>query len=393
MKVRVADPVALERVQARTLRIYLASHGWQRSGDGFGLPWTYGEGSYQYEVLPPSSEQVPDFSSRVSETLRVLAVVEDRSELEVLRDLFQSRYDIQQHKLDFDGPLGTAPLADASLALRAAQSALVAAAASLRYPDRQIYPIRPEAEVTNLSQSALAGPISEGSFQFTVWTPVPPRLVPEEDLVLFEIEDEPFERAATFRLYTAMSALREAVSRVEQENLGIEAFTDRLGEGVTAALCEAVSNIMNESRIGLETSFSWSLDRPLRLDANAVRFPRGSRPILEEAARSIRNLIPEEEVLIVGNVVRLFRTTEEGDGEVTIAGTFSGDVEERFRRVTMSLPSEDYESAIRAHDDFNLVQVVGELYRRGNRQHLRNPRNFTRLATDVANRPRPRSAP
>ena len=197
--------------------------------------------------------------------------------------------------------------------------------------------------------------------------------------MLFEIEDEPFERAATLRLHQAMTSLSQAVRQVEDDHAGIEAFTDRLSDGVTAVLCEAVATMVNESRIGLETSFSWALDRPVADRNQPVVFGRGSQEVLQEAARHIRSLIPEEEIVLAGNVVRLHRDARDGTGEVTIAGVFAGDPDERLRRVTMTLPGAVYDEAIRAHDEFDLVEVVGELYRRGNRLYLRNPRDFLRI--------------
>jgi len=379
MRVRISDLDALGRVQARTLRIYLAAHGWRRTSEDLRSTWTIGEGAQEFEVLPPSTDHVPDFTNRIAETIRSISAVEGRSELEVLRDLFQSRYDVQRHRLDYDGPSGTAPLADAGAALKSAQGALIAAASSLSFPERQIFPPRASGEIADLGHRALAGPISEGSFVFTVWVPVPPRLVPEEDLVLFEIEDEPFERAATLRLHQAMTSLSQAVRQVEDDHAGIEAFTDRLSDGVTAVLCEAVATMVNESRIGLETSFSWALDRPVADRNQPVVFGRGSQEVLQEAARHIRSLIPEEEIVLAGNVVRLHRDARDGTGEVTIAGVFAGDPDERLRRVTMTLPGAVYDEAIRAHDEFDLVEVVGELYRRGNRLYLRNPRDFLRI--------------
>lgn len=377
MRVHLADSDVLRRVRARSLRLYLASRGWQRQERVHAVPvWTFGDAPNDFEVLPPSTDQVPDFDSRLADILRVLSVVEDRSEVEVLRDILQVSFDVQYYRIDHDGPEGTAPLAEASAALKAAQMLLLSAASSLELPGRLVLPHRSPAQALSLGRRALAGPTSEGSYVFSVWIPVPPKLTPEEDLVLFEIEDEPFERAATLRLHDSLVALSEAVGAVATSDAGIAAFTERVERGVNASLCEAVASVMGESRSGVEARFSWAIDRPARVFPTSIQIDSTSRDVLVEAAREMRSMVPEEETLVQGNVVRLHRDTQQGTGEITIAGIVAGDPDGRLRRVTVSLAEADYQMAIRAHQEFEVVDVVGELVNRGTRTHLRNARNF-----------------
>ncbi len=376
MRVHLADRDALRNVRTRSLRLYLASRSWQRQERAHTIPvWTFGEAPNQFEVLPPSTDKVPDFDSRVAEILNVLSVVEDRSEVEILRDILQVSFDVQYYRIDHDGPEGTAPLSEASAALRAAHTLLLAAATSVELPGRLVLPQRSPTQALALARRALAGPTREGSYVFSVWIPVPPKLTPEEDLVLFEIEDEPFERAATMRLHDSLVALSEAVEEVAISDAGIGAFTDRVERGVNASLCEAVATVMGESRTGVEARFSWAIDRPARIFPSVVRIDSTSRTVLVEAAREMRSMVPEE-TLVQGNVVRLHRDTHQGSGEITIAGIFVGDPDGRLRRVTVSLAETEYQAAIRAHEEFELVEVVGELVNRGTRTQLRNARNF-----------------
>jgi hypothetical protein len=378
MRVRVADGAALQSVPSRNLRIYLASRGWERREvQGQATVWTFGEGAEQYEVVPPSTDSVPDFANRLAEILRALAALEDRSELDILRELSQVRYDVQHYRTNYDGPEGTAPLGDAAAAMKAAQSMLVAAATSLALPGRAVLPSRSPAEAFALGKRALTGPTSEGSFLLSVWVPVPPRLTAEEDLVLFDATGEPYERAVTRRLHESMVALEEAVKDAQNIDAGIAAFVDRVDRGVNANLCEGVAAALGESRAGLETRFSWALDRPVRVENPVVHFEPSDQVVLQEAAREMRELVPEEEVLVQGNVVRLHRDSEQGAGDMTVAGILVGDVDDRLRKVTVGLAAQDYEIAIRAHREFEQVEVVGELYRRGTRTYLRNPRNFS----------------
>ncbi len=382
MMVRVVDREALERLTVRSIVLYLATHGWVRRNAS--SVWSLNVDADEFEVLPPASNQVPGYAGRVAELLSVLSAVESRSELEILQDLVQTRYDVQRYRVDYDGPAGTAPLGDAARAMKSAQSALLAAASSLELPDRPVLPTRSPALAAEVSQRALAGPTADGSFVFSVWVPVPPRLVPPADQVLFSdsATNEPFERRATLRLMDSFRAVSEAVGDYTNGLGDISAFMERIDRGVTATFCEAVAGIVADSRIGLETGFSWAIDRPVLRPSPPILLPRGSDEILTEAAREMRDAAEEENVAIVGNVVRLHREIELGPGEITVAGVLADDPTEKLRRVALSVSEDEYELAMRAHREFFEVRVAGELFRRGNRSYLRNPREFSVRPSD-----------
>ena len=86
--------------------------------------------------------------------------------------------------------------------------------------------------------------------------------------------------------------------------------------------------------------------------------------------------LPEDEVRIRGNVVRLHREGQLGHGEVTIAGLVIGDPLGKLRRIYLDLAESHYSIAIRAHQSFADVEVVGSLIQRGTRTYLNNTRDF-----------------
>ena len=71
-----------------------------------------------YEVIAPSSREARDFRPRVAELLRTLAIAEDRSELDVFRDLTRVQFDIQYTHIHthFTAPLVVAPLREVAAA-------------------------------------------------------------------------------------------------------------------------------------------------------------------------------------------------------------------------------------------------------------------------------------
>lgn len=362
----------------RNIRLYLKMNGWQSPDPPENGPsiWQLPTPRGTFEVIAPSSENVTDFPERVTELARTVSVAENRSPDEVLRDLATLGFDIQYIRHEYASPRGTAPLRDAAEAYSAVYSMIAAVAASLEEP-RPVLPYRKPAQATNFVKRVLAGPTHSGSYVISVWTPVPPRLTPEEDAVLFEMEDEPYERRATAHLHTALSATRAAVRDVRLGEAGVGSFIERVRQGVSANLCESLVALAGEDETPFNVKFSWATDRPMPVEEpTTVQFDADNVPILSEAARTIRANLPEEDVRIRGNVIRLHRESQLRGGEVTVAGIISGDPTEKMRRVTLSLDRDDYQAAVNAHHDYADVEVVGSLTQRGNRTHLTQAREF-----------------
>lgn len=377
MKLRIVDEHALASPSPRNVRLYLRSRGWERPTVAPAKPdvWERPADEGTYEVIAPSNRAARDFPARIGELLRTLSIVEDRSELEILRDIATLSFDIQYIRMLHDGTPGTAPIEDASDALSAAETMLAAAATAVEHP-RLVLPTRRPRSTMEFIQKVLAGPTAEGSYVMSIWVPVPPRLTQEEDSILFDATDEPFERTATKQLLKATRAVRQATEEALQADAGLDAFIGREADGVSANLCEALVKLGGEDETGFQIAFAWALDRPVIDPEPVVRFENELLPVVKEAARELRAQLPEEDVRIRGNVVRLHREGQLGHGEVTIAGIVSDDLTERLRRVNVDLSEEDYAKAIQAHESFSDVEIVGSLLQRGTRTYLRDARGF-----------------
>ncbi len=380
MRVQVIDEQALASPAPRSIRLYLRMHNWQRQTETSATPdvWTLLTEDGMYEIIAPSSRQVRDYSQRVAELLRTLAITEGRSELDLLRDLTAVPFDIQYVHTHFSSFPGAAPLHDVADAFNAAQAMLSASTASLEEPRLVLPPRRPRL-TTDLMQKVLAGPTSEGSYVISIWVPVPPRLTQDEDLVLFDDSSEPFERRATKHLNQSLLAARAAASEALDTDAGIDAFVTRETSGISANLCEALVSLSGKEAVGFDVRFAWSLDRPVAGIVPRISFNEESIPVLREAARELREKLPEDEVRLRGNVVRLHREGQLGHGEVTIAGSLVGDPLGKLRRVSLDLAQSDYGTAIQAHRSFADVEVVGSLIQRGTRTYLTNTRDFVEL--------------
>lgn len=382
MRVRIVDEHPLQSVSARHIRTYLRSHGWDRAGGVADRPdvWHIRSGEDVYEVVAPTQAS-RDFPETVGALLSTLAVVESRSEADIFRDLSAVSFDVQYIRLRGAHQPGTAPLPEASEALRAAHAALGASATSLE-DQRPVQPSRHPSRTTELLHDVLAGPTTEGSYVMSMWVPVPTPLVPDEDDVLFDLPDRPFARQATARFHDATLAARAASEEYVRLNGAVDPFLDRVPEGLSANLCEALAAVSGSREQPFELRFAWALDRPLAGRTAPITFEARHTLALRDAARELRSLQPEDDVEVRGVVVRLHREARSGSGEVTISGIVAHNGLERRRRVTVELSEPDYEAAIRAHDQYDDVTVTGSLTIRGTRARLTQASMFTVLPAD-----------
>ncbi|MFF5291540.1 hypothetical protein [Paractinoplanes globisporus] len=383
IRAQVTDRDALAARLPSELAMYLRAREWTiRGRSGSGIQWVKMIDGEEFEALQPQESTIRDYAARVRDLLNVLGAAEDRSELEVLADITSVSMDVHTVRTfpPDNGP-GMIGLDDGVQAFESVRSLVIAAAyaVSAEQP-RAVQPARKSAEVLRLLREVRIGPSAEGSFILSVRTPVPPRLsvaqpaLFDDDLTDDDESAEPFERRVSLRLYDAIRAAHQAANDALVGPNGLDVFTQAVPTGVSANLCEALVGLGGEAGHPFELSLRLAPSRPLRARMfEPVRFRRDHLPVLASAAREMRERVPEEGVVVVGNVVRLHREGS-GTGEISIAGTLEGD--DRLRRVWMNLDGEDYVEATRAHQEMLVVSVRGDLVRRGTRLFLTNPAAF-----------------
>jgi hypothetical protein len=379
IQAQVTDRVALAARSPSELAMYLRATGWEiRDRDRGGIVWIKAIGEEGFEALQPQDSALRDYPSRVRDLLAVLAVAEDRSELEVLADITDVSMDVHSIRaFPADHRPGLIGLDDGVQAYESLRNLVMAAAyaVSTEQP-RAVQPARKPAEVLRFLREVAIGAPTEGSFVLSVHTPIPPRLSGQPSLFDENVPDalvpaEPFERRVSLKLYDAVRAAHDAANDALSSANGLDAFTDAVPRGVSANLCEALVGLGGESGHPFEMTLHLAIARPLRARVlNPIRFRRDHLPVLTSAAQELRERVADEGVLIVGNVVRLHREGP-GPGEISIAGAIEG--EDRLRRVWMSLDDEDYARATMAHKEMRSVSVRGDLVRRGTRLHLMHP--------------------
>jgi hypothetical protein len=371
--VRIVDLEALTARDPSQIALYLRSRGWEASTELGGTLWRYSVGDGEVEALVPSNSRMRGYAGFIRQLLDLLEQVEHRSQLEIFRDISTAAADVQYVRTMPNSPAGTIPINDASKTLENIRQWVLAAAVDVSSPFRKaVQPTRKPSDALEFMRTVRLGPSYEGSYIWSVEVPLPPRV--GQEMLPFEDPDlhyqaQPFPRRVSQLLYRATTKARNAAQLVVHQDQGLDAFTSQVDEGVSANLCESLAGLAGEDQHPFELRFQWAISRPAEPTA-PLTFDPPTVQVLSEAARQLRARMPEEDVRVIGSVVRLHRESSLGAGEVSIAGVMDGDPTERLWRVWVELTEQDYATGIQAHNSGQLVSVRGDLTRRGNRSTI-----------------------
>lgn len=364
MKGTVSDRDSLGAISPAALSAYARSEGWTKAEE-------YGEYSDIYvadnlpELVIPRTIRLGDYSEVVFRLIGIFAEMAGADELSLYRDLVTADRDVIRCRAA-ESEDGSIPLHAGVNLVEGARDLLLAAACSLKDP-RRLYRAGANREASDFLQRVRLGQTEHGSFAVTLLTPVvspPTQLQFDQD---WGPDDDPLERRVTNRLAEALEATRSAT---EQTNSGAsEAFAETVPAGVSANFCEALVQLIGPFQ-EMDVSVVWARTRPRLKHREVARFSQVDAPILGEAARSFRSREPRLDQQLVGFVQRLKRDQSEVDGTVTIRAPIEGKTES----VTAVLGEGDYTLAVQANENRAAVIAEGDLERKGQRWHLRNPR-------------------
>jgi hypothetical protein len=377
MRAILADSDTLMAVRPLDVAAYLRFHGWRPvdgESPGRAVRWLL-QAEEEYELLLPLDRAFRDFSLRLSEALKVLSAAEERSELEVLRDLTIAAVDVVRIRTQSHGSEDAIPIQHGVALVEQSRNMMLAAACSAVEPRPQ-YPTRKPTRAVEYLHNLRLGQTERGSYVVTLISPVPPQLTADEEGRLFADIEEPFERRVVRTLASGLQSTKRAAASVATRADGIEVFWRGVEQGISANLCEALAEMSGEAQRGVTIRFAWSLTRPAPEALFAVAFDDDAVPIISEAARVLREASPQLDVTLTGSVYRLERAGEEaGPGRISVLGVVDGEV----RRATLDLGPDDYDIAITAHRDGRIVSVSGDLVREGRGFVLATPRDFRLL--------------
>ncbi|MGH3997895.1 MAG: hypothetical protein ACRDTJ_10585 [Pseudonocardiaceae bacterium] len=334
---------------------YLRASGWREAGSyGRAAVWTRLVNGAEAEVLVPVSGELRDYPTRLAELVGTLSTVEQRPASEVLQDLRSSWLDVQYIRMMPDGPSGSTPLHEGYLAIKGVHDLFLAAATSAVSPERPaVLPSKKPPQAHGFLDQVRLGQTGRGSYVLRVETPLPsPGITPPVS-----------SREVLLHLYQMTSSAHAAARDTNETDFA--AFAERVGEGVSANLCQALVDIGGQRQNAFEMRFAWAPAAPLDLVTPTMRFDRPLIKMLRAGARYLRQLPVTETATVVGRVVELHRTPTDRLGKVQVEGTVEATGQRYEDRVTMWLTLRDYDLALSAHRAQHPLRVVGELRHTG----------------------------
>lgn len=362
----------IRHITAHDVAAYVRSMGWSCLGN-------YGRdasvfGQNDHSLLVPLASDLADYGRRMQEIVSNLAKFEKRSPDSILRDLAYASSDVLRIRLEnplFDD--GEVTLNHGILLFDNAQKIVHAAARSALAP-KAYHLARAGTQAENFLKSVKLGQTEIGSYILTIIFPVTPDL-------LESMDDEsalPFERKVTRSLATGLNSLESAV-RSQVAKPSLDPFLESINHGVSANLCEALSNI-GEGTAGtvVDTQITWARNRSIPELVTKARFRDGDFSYLRSAAMQLKEQAWDDSLVITGPVTRIESEKVLLGGEVFIYAL----VGESARRVKVTLNNDQYKQANEAHLAGQNIEISGVLQKTGRYLTIDHPVSFAVLKSE-----------
>lgn len=373
MKATIRDGDAIGALRPLNVVGYLRAHGWEKFSEFAGRfsVWNH-PGHPDAEIVVPLRREASDFISQLADGLRELEIVEARSQLDILRDLLNSGFDVV--RLGAKSPNtsdGTVKIEDGVKLFEQAREILLSAACATVRP-RAVFHARKPQQANDYMNTARLGQTEHGSFVLTILSPVAPQLNAYSETELFP--QEPFERQVVRTLARSVNLAIHAAEQSATET-DFTPFQDAVEGGVSANLCEAIAGFFKiGDPVSIGLSVAWAQNRPSPNDAPLKTVITSDVvPTIEEAARIFRARDTLEDYLIQGPVIKLAREEGRSNGRVTIFAR----VEDSMRKVAVELAEADYAIATQAHKEYCSVKAIGNIVREGRSYRITNPVGFS----------------
>lgn len=332
---------------------YLDHADW-RPGEraGQALVWNRELPSGQVQVLVPTSADLGDYETRIHDVIRTLALVEGRNADDIRHELLNPYLDIQLIRTQSSGPVGTISLERGHRAVQGLRDLFLSVATGTYLGvNPAVLPSNRPAEARRFLEVARFGQTGAGSFVWRVETEIAaPRDVGDLNA-----------RTVLIALYRSSAAAHSAAEEYIREG-DLTSFEERVPDGVSANLCEALGTIGN-SGTGFELSFTWSWSLPVSEPTPDLAFQPIHVKAVKEAAKHLRSLTPQVIATFRGRVIELLRRSPRAIGTVVVEGSFLDftDAASQIVRVTLHLTDELYQRALEAHRSQSEVTIRGSV--------------------------------
>lgn len=319
------------------------------------------------EILVPYPS-AKDYQPRLRQALSLLAIYEERSFSDLLKDVRRLFTNVITVRVIHDDTSdGTIPINDGVLLIAKAKELLSAAAQSV-YAKRKQFTGRAPKEANDYLETLLLGQTEVGSYIVNVIAPVESTVSGDASTV----EAAPLAQAITLNLVTGLEALEKASNTYEKQG-DLRAFDTAVLAGASSNMCDALLGFSGEKR---HRTFEITVAGPpgpmFESEPKKFVFDSGHVAVLEKVADYYKDdyVLPQRR--LTGYITKLSRPKDEISGSITIDSTL-GDIE---RKVRVELSGDDYHMAVLAHDNRKLVRVQGDVHVKSKSAQLLNPVNF-----------------
>jgi hypothetical protein len=382
---RVGDYVLTQE----ELEIFAMTKGWDRETSSdmccqvFKSPETDDFGNPIRLVLPKRGEIQVD-AQDLAGAVHLLSRYYDLDEVGLARDIFESRSDIIKNRVANARP-DSIPVETASKVL----ATLFGVGGDSQRIEKALV-LRNKIKLPGFGQMSRLGHTFPGSFGFTVFTPLPGDVQGELGIAIKNGQDRPlvpFERRVIERMAREFIAIDVATGANDIQPLVGEGLTS---DAVSRRMCDVMSGLWAKgANLELEYKFQWSsrwkTSQDISQGQDAIVLTPNSRKILADASKYLRQQErpgPTKQMVrgLVSDLHKVpgeyAKTDQDRKQLVTIMWE---PVPKQIQRVQVELAPDDYQKAVRAHEEERTVQIEGYLRRKSPFYELLDPSPLTAL--------------
>lgn len=370
MNVEIVDSKSFSSLEPLKIERYLLANGWEeqtRTEDQVVILETKKSGQLA-RIWLPLDRGFEDFDEVMGRVIRAIAKAETRSQLEVLEDFSTIAIGDVIRLTTFDRKnreSTTIPISDGIALIEKAKRIATAAALSTE-SKKPVFPTYRPPTVSDYLDSVRLGQTETGSYKIKLISPLPlqPDLIPNEKA--------PFERSVVITLMESLFALKQvSTDALRTGRYQFEAFMEAVNEGVSANLCEAVTDSRpKEFHRPIDISVTWSsVIQASRSSTEHVEFDPSVLFFVEKAGKDFRERHPE--LVSLRGMVRTLTKDKKGlNKKIVVIGV----IDDRFRSVHIDLEDPKmHDVAIEAYKEEREIVIHGILRRVGKAFKLDRP--------------------
>lgn len=383
--IRVGDYVLTQD----EIESYILSRGWLRNiphdprrqiykspdVDDFGKPIT---------LFLPRRGEISAVDQHLEAAVHLLGRYYDLHEMGLAKDIFESRSDIIKNRVPNAKP-DSISVETASRVL----STLFGVGGDSQRIEKALV-LQSKTKLPGFGQMSRLGHTFPGSFGFTIFTPLPGTVQGDLGIAIDSIGDRPlvpFQRRVIERIAREFQAIEIATDTNDILALVDENLTSN---AVSRRMCDSVaSHWTKESNLEVEYKFEWSNRWKTSFGINndrppIVLTPKSKRVLVDASKHLKQQEKPTQTRQIIRGLVsdlhkipgEYIRTDRDRKKLITIMWE---PIPRQLQRVQVELSPDDYQKAVRAHDEEQSVQIEGALRRKSPFYELVDPSSISTL--------------